>query len=118
MSSTAEVVPTPLTLRAFIQPEASVVRCTGGLTTATSALLKTYVKSALPETKRIILDLTDLARMDSAGLGAIVGLYISAKNAGRSLEIINLNPHIRELFSVTNVLSVFESCARAGTRMP
>jgi anti-anti-sigma factor len=118
MSSTAADVATTLTLRTFIQPEATVVRCTGALTMATSALLKTYVKGALPETKRIILDLTNLVRMDSAGLGAIVGLYITAKHAGRSLEMINLSPRVRELFGVTNLLSVFESCARAGTRMP
>ncbi|HXW57131.1 MAG TPA: STAS domain-containing protein [Candidatus Cybelea sp.] len=113
MSSTAEVVSTLLTLRAFIQPEASVVRCAGALTMATSALLKTYVQGALPETKRIILDLTNLARMDSAGLGAIVGLYISARHAGRTLEIINLSPGLRELFKLTNLLSIFEPCACA-----
>ena len=118
MPETAAVLPAPLSLRSFVQEEATVVRCRGELTSSTSALLKTYVKGALPDTKRVILDLTQLARMDSSGLGAIVGLYISAKNAGRSLEVVNLSPRIRELFSMTNLLSVFEVCGQYGTRMP
>lgn len=117
MPETATVGPTPLLLRSFVQQEATVVRCTGDLTSSNSALLKTFVKGALPDTKRIILDLTNLTRMDSSGLGAIVGLYISAKNSGRSLEVINLSPRVRELFGLTNLLSVFETCGRYG-RLP
>jgi anti-anti-sigma factor len=56
--------------------------------------------------------------MDSSGLGTIVALYISAKNAGSTLELINLSPRIRELFGLTNLLSVFETCGRYGTRLP
>lgn len=118
MPETATVTPTPLSLRIFVQAEATVVRCSGELTSSSSALLKTYVKGALPDTKRVILDLTHLSRMDSSGLGAIVGLYISAKNAGRTLEVINLSPRVRELFGLTNLLGVFEACGHYGTRLP
>lgn len=118
MPETAAIPVTPLQLRSFVQEQATVVRCTGELTSSSAALLKTYVKSALPDTKQIILDFTELARVDSVGLGAIVGLYISAKNAGRNLEIINLSPRVRELFGLTNLLSVFEACGRYGARLP
>jgi anti-anti-sigma factor len=118
MPETAAVPITPLLLRSFVQQEATVVCCTGELTSSTSALLKTYVKGALPDTKRIILDLTNLVRMDSSGLGAVVALYISAKNARRTLEVVNLSPRVRELFGMTNLLSVFEACGRYGARMP
>ena len=118
MPETAAVSATPLMLRSFVQEEATVVRCTGELTSSSSALLKTYVKGALPDTKRVILDLTRLSRMDSTGLGAIVALYISAKNAGRTLEVVNLSPRVRELFGMTNLLSVFETCGCYGRRLP
>jgi anti-sigma B factor antagonist len=118
MPDAVATVPTPLLLRSFVQQEATVVRCTGDLTSSNAALLKTFVKGALPDTKRVILDLTNLTRMDSSGLGAIVGLYISAKNAGRALELVNLSPRVRELFGLTNLLSVFETCGRYGTRLP
>jgi anti-sigma B factor antagonist len=118
MRETGTVAPTPLSLRSFVQEEATVVRCSGELTSSTTALLKTYVKGALPDTKRIILDFAHLSRVDSSGLGTIVGLYISAKNAGRKLEIVNLTPRVRELFGLSNLLSVFEACGQCGTRLP
>jgi anti-anti-sigma factor len=118
MPETAAVTSSRLSLRSFVQEEATVVRCTGELTSSSSALLKTCVKGALPDTKRVILDFTRLHRIDSSGLGAVVGLYISAKQAGRTLEIVNLSPRVRELFGITNLLGVFEACGQCGTRMP
>jgi anti-anti-sigma factor len=107
-----------LNLHTYAWEDATVVCCTGRLTTETSQLLKTEVKVLLPNKRRVILDLTDLGYMDSSGLGALVGLYISAKGARCELQLVNLSPRIRELLSLTNVLSVFESCGRYGTRMP
>lgn len=118
MPETAAVAANPLSLRSFVREEATVVRCSGELTSPSCTLLKTYVKGALPDTKRVILDFAGLSRIDSSGLGAVVGLYISAKHAGRSLEIVNLSPRVRELFGLTNLLSIFEACGQAGTRMP
>lgn len=118
MPETAVVPAMPLSLRSFVHEEATVVRCTGELTSSSSGFLKTCVKGVLPDTKRVILDFARLNRIDSSGLGAIVGLYISAKQAGRSLEIVNLSPRVRELFGLTNLLSVFEACAHYGARLP
>jgi anti-anti-sigma factor len=80
--------------------------------------LKTEVKPLLLTKRRVILDLTDLAHMDSSGLGALVALYISAKGAKCQLQLVNLSPRIRELLSITNVLSVFEAYGRCGTHLP
>jgi anti-anti-sigma factor len=41
--------------------------------------------------------------MDSSGLGAIVGLYVSAKAANSRLKLINLNQRLKELFSITRL---------------
>ena len=56
--------------------------------------------------------------MDSSGLGAIVGLYVSAKKLNCEFLLINYNSAIRDLLGVTNVLSMFEDCGRTGMRMP
>jgi len=98
--------------------DATVVRCTGRLTTETSTLLKAEVKPLLLPKQRVVLDLTELGLMDSSGLGALVGLYISAKRANCELQLVNLSPRIRELLGMTNLLGVFESCGRFGTRLP
>ena len=56
--------------------------------------------------------------MDSLGLGTIVGLYVSAKASGCTLILINLSPRVRELFSMTNVWSIFDEYAEHIIRTP
>ena len=98
--------------------ESTVIQCKGKLLAENAGLLKTQVKSLIPDQIRIVLDLTDLVRMDSAGLGVLVGLYFSARNGRSSLQLINLSKPLRDLLGITNLLSVFEDCGRYGTRMP
>ena len=98
--------------------EATVVICSGRLTSEVSASFKEEVKSLLPRTPRLVLDLSDLSHMDSSGLGALVGVYVSAKTAKCELQLINLNQRVRELLRITNMLSMFGSCGQYLTRMP
>ena len=98
--------------------DATLVRCTGRLVAETTPVLRTEIKPLLQKKRRLTLDLTDLAQVDSAGIGSLVGLYISAKGANCQLELVNLSPRLRELLSMTNLLSVFESTGRSGFRMP
>jgi anti-sigma B factor antagonist len=107
-----------LTLDTFPWEDATVVRCSGRLTVETSQALKMKVKPLLPDRRRVILDLTHLVQMDSSGLGVLVALYISAKGAKCELELVNLSPRVRELLGLTNLLRIFEDCARNGTRFP
>src|SRR5271154_2887852 len=116
MSSDTSIPARPLDLHTYPWEDATVVRCTGRLTAETSPHLKTEVKALLPHKRR--LDLSELGYMDSSGLGTLVALYISAKGAKCEMQLLNLSPRIRELLSITNVLSVFESCGRTGMRLP
>ena len=117
MSIDSSTAARALILQMSLFEDATVVRCTGRLTMETSPLLKAQVKPLLLAKRRVILDLTDLSEMDSAGLGVLVGLYISAKNAGGELRLVNLTPRIRQLLSLTNLLSLFELCGRYGGRI-
>lgn len=94
------------------------VRCSGKLVANSTGILQAEVRGLLPDAKRIVLDLTDLGYMDSSGLGSIIGLYVSAKSAGGRLEVINLSARVRQLFSITNVLSLFEVCGEQNIRLP
>ena len=116
-NSAAKPVP-QLTLARSSEGDAIVVRCTGKLVAVTTGVLQAEVRSLLPGSRRIVLDLTDLGYMDSSGLGSIIGLYVSAKTAGARLEIINLSQRVRHLFSITNVLSLFEVCGEQNIRIP
>jgi anti-sigma B factor antagonist len=85
----------------------AVVRCHGKLVAGVTDVLYAEIKQLIPGTKRIVLDLTDLTYMDSMGLGTLVRLYVSAKSAGCDLRLINLGSRVRQLLSISNVLSEF-----------
>lgn len=107
-----------LRLHLSASEDRTVIKCSGRLTAEVTDMLKDQVKPLIPGTKRIVLDLTDLKFMDSAGLGAVVGLYVSAKSHGCHLQLINFNKQIRNLLGITNVLSAFENCGKYMTRLP
>jgi anti-anti-sigma factor len=118
MSTNPPVVPSPrFKLRIQPTPESTLVRCSGRLTSEISAEFKDELRALIPQTKRIVVDLSEVAFMDSSGLGAIIGVYVSTKKADCTLELINMTQKIRELLGMTNLLSVFESCSQYNTRM-
>ena len=92
----------------------AVVRCHGRLVAGVGDALYSRVKQLMPDAKRIVLDLTDVAHMDSMGLGTLVRLYVSAKGAGCTLELINLGKRVRELLGMTNLLGVFTELGDKG----
>src|ERR1035437_3384222 len=96
----------------------AVVRLSGKLVAGTTDVLYQEVRRLIPDSKKIVLDLSDLAYMDSIGLGTVIRLYVSAKSAGCDLQLINLSKRIRELLGVTNLLSVFTICGEHTIRMP
>jgi anti-sigma B factor antagonist len=85
----------------------ATVLCHGKLVAGVNDVLYREVSKLLPGTKRIVLDLTDLTKMDSMGLGSVVRLYVSCKSAGSELQLINLGPRIRQLLGMTNLLTAF-----------
>ena len=107
-----------LNLQTLKRADATVIQCTGRLTSDHAAALKAYVKDAMPHASRIVLDLAEVTKMDSVGLGAIVGLYVSARKAKCELVLVNYNKSIKELLGITNLLSIFEDCAKTGMRIP
>jgi anti-sigma B factor antagonist len=80
-----------------------IVHCRGRITSDTVPSLKTVIKPLFSESKKVVLDLTDVNYVDSSGLGALVGLYISAKFANSQLKLIYSNERLKELFSIAKL---------------
>jgi anti-anti-sigma factor len=113
-----EIVSTPgLILSISALEDGTVVQCRGSLTFEDSDFLKREIKSRIPDNGRLVLDLSEVSRMDSSGLGAIVGIYLSARNRKCDFSLINFNKQIRNLLALSNLLSVFETFGRQGIRM-
>jgi anti-anti-sigma factor len=89
-----------------------VAECHGRLIFENMRELKESVRDKIPGHKRIIIDLKEVPQVDSSGLGTIVGLYVSARTRGCRLEVANASQQIRELFSMTNLISLFEVAGR------
>jgi anti-sigma B factor antagonist len=106
-----------LTLDVVRTSSAIVVKCNGKLVAGVNDLLYSKVSELIPGTKRIVLDLTNLARVDSMGLGTLVRLYVSCRSAGCSLELINLGKQVRQLLGTTHLISVFAVIGEHGIKM-
>jgi len=94
--------------------EELIAECHGKLTFENTQALKDAVRDKIPGHKRIVIDLREVPQVDSSGLGTVVGLYVSARTRGCRVEIVNASEQIRELFSMTNLLSLFEPAGRHG----
>lgn len=114
---TAQVAEKSLTLRVERKGDEAVVHCSGHLVAGVTGFLSSKVKPLIPETKRIVLDLTELAQVDSMGLGALVRLFCSAKAAGCRLELINLGKQVRELLGITHLFSVLTGMCEQGVSL-
>ena len=120
MVSSAPNVPIPpeLTFDIEVLADTAIVRCHGALTLTSASRLRHEVKQLLLKARAVTVDFTDLRTIDSFGLGTMASLYASARNAGRDLYIVNMGPRIREMFSVTRLLSLFEHVGDFSTRIP
>ena len=107
----------PLALDIVHAGDAFVVRCSGKLVAGVNDILYVKVSQLIPDTKRIVLDLTNLTRVDSMGLGTLVRLYVSARSAGCSLELINLGKQVRQLLGTTGLMKVFADIGENGIKM-
>jgi anti-anti-sigma factor len=82
----------------------------GRVVTETAAQLKEMVKPLIASGGRIVLDFSDVTHVDSTGLGALVGLKLSAINAGYcKLGFEHLSPRVKELLRLTNLTELFKS---------
>jgi len=118
MPAAAEVIGPQLKLRFSSLEDGILVRCEGRLTNQATELFKSEIKKLFPQNKRIVLEMYELNYMDSSGLGAVVGLFVSAKSAGCQFQICNLSRPVKELLGLTKVLEAFESCGSHLTRLP
>ena len=57
--------------------------------------------------RALILDFTAVPLVDSAGIGALVGAYVSRQKDGRRLLLVGVNQRIHNALEVTRVESLF-----------
>ena len=58
---------------------------------------------------RVVLNLGGVDYVDSAGLGELVGAYTTVTRAGGKMKLLNVTKKMRDLLSITKLLTVFET---------
>jgi anti-anti-sigma factor len=88
----------------------TIIKCHGRLVAENAGEMTQLVKPLIPLGGRIIVDLGDVSYLDSSGLGALVGLKVSALSHGLCiLEFANMMPRVLELVRITNLKQMFAS---------
>ena len=92
--------------------DVAIVKVTGDITLnkGGDVLLKDKVQSLLQQGhKNLLIDLSGVSYVDSAGLGELVQAYATAKNRGGALKLLNVTKRLRDLLVVTKLLTVFDT---------
>jgi anti-sigma B factor antagonist len=89
--------------------EVIVVRLRGAILFGEESVsLRIRVNDLLGKSSQIVLDLGDVTRIDSGGLGTLVALYTSARKVGGDIKLTNLGNHAKEVLQITRLVTVFE----------
>ena len=87
----------------------TVLYCKGRFTYRDEATaFSQKIAELLPHARQVVIELSGLEAIDSAGLGELVVVHMWIRAARCSLKLAGANPRIRQLLELTNLLSVFD----------
>ena len=96
----------PLTIEDFVRNEQRILCLKGPLTI--SNLFDFQARVRANNLPALIVDLTGVPYIDSAGIGALVGAYVSQQRSGRSLALVGVGERLHNALKITQVESLFQ----------
>jgi anti-sigma B factor antagonist len=98
-----------MTIHNNLRGNVTIIAPSGRLTVETEAEVAAVVRRAFAAgTPHLVLDLAEVAYIDSCGLGLIAQTYVSAFRRGGTVKLANVNGRNRRLLTITKLLPVFE----------
>ena len=101
-------------------PGTTVLRLHGPLLLGNFFPLQSMVRA--DNSNLLIIDVTDMPYIDSAGIGCLVGAHVSRENSGRKLVLVGANDRLITSLKVTKVEQLFtmaptteQAMAQAGS---
>ena len=90
--------------------QVAVVDLSGKITLGegSGTLRDTVSEVAAKGNKNILLNMSDVTYIDSAGLGELVGSYTTVTNKGGQLKLVNLQNKLKDLMQITKLHTVFQ----------
>jgi anti-anti-sigma factor len=98
-----------LSLETRNRGDVMVVHCQGWIVYREEAVaLSRVVSEVLQHSQKVVLDLSGVSSIDSAGIGELVQLHTWAERRNATLKCAAPTPLVRSLLDLTNVDSVLE----------
>ena len=98
----------PLKMETHISGEVLILHCTGRLVYGDeTAAFRARVKHMLLGTKQIVVNLSEMEYIDSAGLGTLVGLLASTRNRHGEIKLVRPTKRVTDLLRQTRLSNVF-----------
>jgi anti-sigma B factor antagonist len=98
-----------LTFKIRANDDVTVVYCEGRIAYRDeAAALSDRVADLLPHARQLVLELSAVEMIDSAGLGELVALHKWARACGSSIKLAAPTRRILDLLQLTNLVSIFE----------
>jgi len=60
------------------------------------------------QSQTLVIELTNVPYIDSAGIGALVGAYVTREHSARRLALVGVSKRVRDALKVTRVEQFFE----------
>jgi anti-sigma B factor antagonist len=99
----------PLELRDRRLGRVVVVKCAGRIVAGVEGQdFEAHITSLCAEHRDLVLDVADVAFVDSSGLGTLVRLMARIRRAGGDLKLCAPPPPLYHLLKITNLLPVFD----------
>jgi anti-sigma B factor antagonist len=96
-----------------------ILRLSGPILISNFFEFQNLVRSSTSQS--LILDMSAVPYIDSAGIGALVGAYVTHQKAGRNLALVGVTDRVRNTMQVTHVEQFFRfynSVAAAQSAAP
>ena len=98
----------PLQMETHISGEVLILHCTGRLVYGDeTAAFRDRVKQMLLGTNQIVVNLSGIEYVDSAGLGTLVGLLASTRNRHGEIKLVRPTKRVTDLLRQTRLNTVF-----------
>ena len=93
---------------------AAILDCNGKIIFGEeTALLRRQVKELLGQSQGVVLNLSNVYFLDSAGVGELVRLHTSATAQRKRIVLAGLTGRVRDVLQITRLATVFPTYASA-----
>jgi anti-sigma B factor antagonist len=87
------------------QPGQRILRLDGALVMTTMFEFQAMVRA--DTSRSLIIDFANVPYVDSAGIGALVGAYVTRQHSGRNLALVGVSERVHNALKVTRVEQFF-----------